>query len=266
MTTLRLSEITIYPIKSAGGISLSSVQLDDRGLELDRRWMVVDEHGLFLTQRTIPRMALITVGLHSDHLAVGARGMRNLTIPFSESPQRTKLVQVWSDSLDALDCGDDASSWFTEFLGLGCRLVRMKEEGVRFANPNYAPEAPVAFTDAFPVLLISQASLGDLNSRLAEPVPMNRFRPNIVIEGSEAFEEDSWKSVRIGSVDFRVVKPCSRCTVPTVNQNTGERGKEPTVTLSTYRVRDSKICFGQNLVHENKGILNIGDTAHPTAR
>lgn len=267
MSALRLSEINIYPIKSARGISVPSAKLDDRGLEFDRRWMVVDENGHFLTQRILPKMAIIGVSLQSDHLSVGARGMQNLTIPLVSPSTKAVRVQIWSDSLDALDVGEEAASWFTEVLGLSCRLVQMPGQGVRSVNPKYAPpDTPVSFADAFPVLLISTASLADLNARLAEPVPMNRFRPNIVIDGSGAYEEDSWKCVRVGSVLFSVVKPCSRCTVPTVNQDTGESGKEPLRTLSTYRVRDSNVYFGQNLIHENRGILNVGDAAFPTAR
>jgi uncharacterized protein len=267
MSALHLSEINIYPIKSAKGISLSSAKLDARGLEFDRRWMVVDEQGHFLTQRTIPKMAVIGVSLQSDHLSVRARGTQDLMIPLESLSTKAVHVQIWSDALEALDVGDEAASWFTEVLGLNCRLVQMPREGIRSVNPHYAPpNTPVSFADAYPVLLISTASLADLNARLSEPVPMNRFRPNIVIDGSGAYEEDSWKSVRVGSVLFSVVKPCSRCTVPTVNQDTGESGKEPLRTLSTYRVRDSNIYFGQNLIHENRGILNVGDPVFDTLR
>ena len=266
MSLLRISELHIYPVKSARGISLHSAQLDDRGIEFDRRWMVVDENGRFLTQRTMPRMALINVDLRSDHLSLRARGVQELAIPLRSTSTKTLRVQIWSDSLEALDSGDDAAAWFTDLLGVVSRLVRMPEQGVRDVNPTYAPpHTPVSFADAFPVLLISQMSLDDLNSRLSEPVPMNRFRPNLVIEGGVAYQEDSWHNVSIGSVRFRVAKPCERCMIPTVNQDTGEGGKEPIHTLSTYRARDSKIYFGQNLIHENRGILNVGDAAYPSA-
>ena len=262
MSSMHLTEINIYPIKSARGISLPSAQLDDCGLEFDRRWMVVDEAGRFLTQRTLPKMALINVTLREDCLSVTSRGLSELTVPFRTSSTEIFHVQVWDDSLDAIDVGPDAASWFSEILGLPCKLVQMPENHERFIHSKYAPEnTPVSFADAFPLLLISEKSLEDLNARLTEPVPMNRFRPNLVIDGSSAFEEDTWRGLQIGSVSFRVAKPCSRCTVPTVNQDTGEQGKEPIRTLSTYRTRDSKVYFGQNLIHERRGILKVGDVA-----
>jgi uncharacterized protein YcbX len=176
-------------------------------------------------------------------------------------------VQIFDDSLDALDAGAEAATWFSKLLGFRCKLVQMPEEESRFANPKYAPQnSPVSFVDAYPVLLMTEASVDDLNGRLQEPVPMNRFRPNVVISGSAAYEEDTWHSVKIGSVSFLVAKPCVRCAVPTVDQDTGDSGKEPIRTLSTYRTFDSKVCFGQNLVHENQGVLRIGDTVSGVAR
>jgi len=267
MSSLHLTEINIYPIKSARGISLPSAQLDDSGLELDRRWTVVDEKGHFLTQRTLPKMALINVALREDCLSVTSRGLSELSIPFRRPSSEMMRVQVWEDSLDAIDVGQDAASWFTEILGLPCRLVQMPEKPERFIDSKYAPQnSPVSFADAFPLLLISQMSLEDLNARLAVPVPMNRFRPNLVIDGSSAFEEDTWRGLQISSVFFRVAKPCSRCAVPTVNQDTGEAGKEPIRTLSTYRTRDSKVYFGQNLIHEGRGILKVGDVTQAITR
>jgi uncharacterized protein YcbX len=267
MSPLRLTEINIYPVKSARGISLPSAQLDDRGLELDRRWMVVDEDGHFLSQRALPRMALINVALREDHLSITSTGFHELRVPFRTHFTGMRRVQVWNDPLDAIDVGEDAASWFSELLGLRCRLVQMPDHPSRFIDSKYAPpNSPVSFADAFPLLLISRMSLEDLNARLAEPVPMNRFRPNLVIDGTTAFEEDSWRALQIGSVSFRVAKPCARCTVPTVNQDTGETGKEPLRTLSTYRTHDSKVYFGQNLVHEGRGILKVGDIAQATTR
>ena len=266
MPSLHLTEINIYPIKSARGISLPSAQLDDLGLELDRRWMVVDERGHFLTQRTLPTMALITVALNEDHLTISSRGLSEL-IPLRTSAVEMLRVQVWNDSLDAIDVGRDASSWFTELLGARCRVVQMPENPSRFVGSKYAPaNTPVTFADAFPLLLMSEKSLEDLNARLAEPVPMNRFRPNLVIDGTSAFEEDAWHTLQIGSVSFRVAKPCARCTVPNVDQDIGQSGKEPIRTLSTYRTRDSNIYFGQNLIHDARGTLNVGDIAQPIMR
>jgi uncharacterized protein len=263
--SLRLSELHIYPIKSAGGISLSSAQVDTRGLEHDRRWMLVDEQGKFLSQRSIPGMALIRVEVGSSHLSVKAEGMNELRLPLKPDSGDPLRVCIWNDSFDAMDTGQEAASWFTKMLALPCRLVFMPDRAERFVNPIYAPQkTPVSFADAFPFLLISQASLDDLNSRLAEPVPMNRFRPNLVLEGCTAYEEDLWATVEIGSVSFRVAKPCARCTVPTVNQKTGIRAQEPILTLSSYRTREGKVYFGQNLTHDTLGMLMVGDEVHVT--
>ena len=260
---LHLTQINIYPIKSARGISLPSAQLDDKGLQFDRRWMVVDEQGLFLSQRTLPRMALIEVSVQHDHLSITSRGFGELNVPLQFLPGAMREVQVWNDLLNASDIGQVAAAWFTELLGVRCRLVQLPEEPSRFVNPKYDPtRSAYTFADAFPILLLTEMSLGDLNARLAAPVPMNRFRPNLVVDGTFAFEEDTWQRIQIGEVTFRVVKPCGRCTVPTVNQETGEAGKEPIRTLSTYRTRDSMVYFGQNLIHERRGVVSVGDEVH----
>lgn len=264
---MHLSGLYIYPIKSARGIAVQTAQVDARGLQYDRRWMVVDDKGNFLTQRKLPRMALIHVDLRTNSLAVNAEGMRELTIPLQAPETKKVQVHVWDDTLDALDAGDEASVWFGKMLGFECRLVQMPDEGSRFVNPKYAPpKSLMSFADAFPVLLTTEASLDDLNARLQEPVPMNRFRPNVVIRGSSAYEEDSWQRLRVGAVSFLVAKPCARCTVPTVDQDTGKNGKEPIRTLQSYRTIDSKVYFGQNLVHENRGVLKIGDPVSRTSR
>ena len=265
MPSLRLSELHIYPIKSARGISLSSARVDLRGLEHDRRWMVVDEQGIFLTQRSIPRMALIGVELSSTHLAVTAEGMNQLRVPLKHESGDSLRVHVWDDSFDAMAAGPEEAAWFTKMLSRPCRLVYMSDDTERLVNPKYSPEkSVVSFADAFPFMLISQASLNDLNTRLVEPVPMNRFRPNLVLEGCDPYEEDTWASLRIGTVGFRVAKPCSRCTVPTVNQETGIRASEPVLTLGSYRTTGGKIYFGQNLTHEARGILTVDDEVHAT--
>ena len=242
-----------------------SARVDRRGLEHDRRWMVVDEHGRFLSQRSIPRMALVHVELNSSDLIVKSEGMSDLRLPLRPAAGDTLRVLIWDDSLDAVDTGQEAALWFTEMLSRPCRLVYMPDQAQRIVNPKYTRQNTlVSFADAFPFLLISQASLNNLNSRLAVPVPMNRFRPNLVLEGCDAYEEDAWASLRIGNIGFRVAKPCARCTVPTVNQETGVRGLEPIRALSTYRTIGGKIYFGQNLTHETEGILSVGDEFHAT--
>jgi uncharacterized protein YcbX len=225
--------------------------------------MVVDDQGKFLTQRTIPRMALIHVALSPMHLVVQSEGEEELLLPLRPLSGETIQVTIWDDSFDAMDAGPLAAAWFTRILRRPCRLVFMPDRTERVVKPKYSPQRTIfSFADAFPFMLLSQASLDELNSRLAEPVPMNRFRPNIVLDGCTAYEEDTWASVRIGSMNFRVAKPCSRCTVPTVNQDTGVRASEPILTLSSYRTVDNNVYFGQNLTHESEGLLSIGDEVH----
>jgi hypothetical protein len=169
-------------------------------------------------------------------------------------------VQVWRDVCDAVPLGEEVNRWFSDFLELSCQLVYMDESTFRPVNPSYATNnEQVSFADGFPFLLISEASLQDLNQRLDEPVPMNRFRPNLVVSGCEAFAEDDWREIHIGSISFRVVKPCSRCSITTVEQTTGIRGKEPLLTLAQYRRRSGEIFFGQNLISGELGTLQIGD-------
>jgi uncharacterized protein YcbX len=258
---MHLSELHIYPIKSARGISLATSRLDARGLEFDRRWMLVDESGGFLTQRKLPRMALIRVAVLEHSLLIKAAVENDLTVPLHPAMGPLREVTVWNDTVEAIDCGDEAARWFTLALDRSCRLVWMPDESKRIVDPRNAHrEALVGFADAYPLLLISQASLDDLNSRLKIAVPMDRFRPNIVINGCNSYEEDTWRDIQIGAVKLRMVKPCARCAVPTVNQETGKRGVEPIRTLESYRTKDGKVLFGQNVVHEGEGALAVGDT------
>ena len=258
---MHLKDLCIYPIKSARGISLRSARLDARGLELDRRWMLIDDHGGFLTQRKLPRMALIQVEVRENRLGIRTEGMEELTIPLLQESGSTRRVQIWEDTVDAIDAGDAAALWFTSMMDRPCRLVYMPDQTRRLADPRYArAEALVSFVDAYPLLLLSQASLDDLNTRLSEPVTMDRFRPNLVVDGCGPYEEDTWNRIQIGEASFRVAKPCARCTVPTVDQTTGQRGVEPLRTLESYRKNDGKVYFGQNLIHEGTGILHVGDT------
>ncbi len=261
MTPIQLSEINIYPIKSAAGISLPAARVESRGFQCDRRWMLVDETGTFMTQRQFPRLALIQVQLTPEQLLITAPNREALVLPLSPESGDRLSVQVWNDRCEAVPMGKDIAQWFSDFLEVPCQLVYMPENSVRPINPRYGqPGERVSFADGYPFLLISQASLDDLNARLEKPVPMNRFRPNLVVSGCEAFAEDSWQRIRIGSIPFRVVKPCERCVVTTVEQTTGIRGKEPLPTLATYRLRQGKILFGQNLIPEAEGMLQVGDS------
>ena len=255
-----VSELHIYPIKSTRGISLHQAQLGARGFERDRRWMIVDAEGLFISQRTHPRLALISTELSPDAICVGAPGMEMLKLPIAHRGNERGRVQVWDDVVEAIPFTALAHQWFSEFLGVQCRVVYMPDETVRRVNPPYGGETDVvSFADAFPVLLISQPSLDDLNTRLSRPVPMNRFRPNIVVRGCAPYDEDRWKKFRVGDVVFQGVKRCSRCVTTTVDQATGTRGDEPLATLARYRNVDGKVYFGQNLLPVTTGPLHVGD-------
>ncbi|MEM9089141.1 MAG: MOSC N-terminal beta barrel domain-containing protein [Cyanobacteria bacterium P01_F01_bin.53] len=279
MASLTLSELNIYPVKSAAGISLNTSRLTLHGLQFDRRCMVVSEEGQFMTQRRFPRMALISIALtqnatgalgSSDYhspdykLTLSAPAMPSISITIAqngdESISKDSItVEVWGDRTQVISLGTEAQQWLSQFLGTPCQLVYMPNTTRRPIDHGVlGPNQLVSFADAYPYLLISEASLAGLNEKLVQkqtdPVPMNRFRPNLVVRGcSEAHAEDQWKRIRIGEAVFSVSKPCARCSVPTIDQSTGTKGKgnEPIKTLSTYRSWDKAIWFGQNLVQEN---------------
>jgi uncharacterized protein YcbX len=258
--SLRLTGMNIYPIKSARGISLDQSEVDEFGLCYDRRWMVVDESGEFLSQRSHPRLALVVPSIRDGALRIDAPGMATLETSLDPAPIVATRVTVWCDVCAATWLGETAARWFSEYLGCACSLVHMAADVMRPADPAFAPSgARVSFADGFPFLLISEESLADLNRRLAEPLPMNRFRPNLVVAGGAAYDEDHWRRIEIGGVKLHVVKPCGRCVVTTTDQATGERGKEPLRTLATYRKQDGEVMFGQNVVHEGLGCLHVGD-------
>jgi uncharacterized protein YcbX len=258
-----LSEINIYPVKSLKGIPLDSAVVEQRGFEHDRRWMLVDSHGTFMTQREFPAMAAIKTSV-TDGVLTLANGSGQISAPVDREPGEMIDVSIWNDGgLSAVVADAEVNEWLSRHLDTDCRLVRMPLSTSRAIDANYrtTPDDVVSFADAYPFLLISEGSLADLNSRLKTPVPMTRFRPNLVVNGSEAFEEDSWKRIRIGSNEFHVVKPCARCVMTTVDQVSGEKdGKEPLATLSQYRNREGKVLFGQNLIAETLGgTVRVGD-------
>jgi uncharacterized protein len=262
-----LSGLYVYPIKSCAGIALESAELSATGLRHDRRWMLVDESGEFMSQRTHPRMALISVHLSTEHLIVRAPGMPELEIPLQQENGSQMEVQIWGDTNRGAFVGDEADRWFGEFLEFPCRMVRKPEDDFRLVDSLYAAEGDqVGFADGFAFLLISEASLEDLNGRLETPLPMNRFRPNFVVRGCVPYAEDGWSRVRIGSVPFRVAEPCPRCAITTVDQNTGVPGKEPLRTLATYRKTDLGAVFGRNLIHNSLGTVRVGDPVATTPR
>jgi uncharacterized protein len=258
--SLTLSSITVYPVKSAAGIAFEEWEVDQFGLRYDRRWMVVNQAGEFLSQRSHPRLALVTTSILNGTLRLEAPEMAALEIPLRPEPTVYTRVRVWNDRCGATWMGERPARWFSDFLGLACNLVHMADETLRPADRTYAPEGTrVSFADAFPFLIISEASLIDLNRRLAEPLPMNRFRPNLVIAGADPYAEDGWDLLEINGVRLKVVKPCARCVITTTDQATAERGKEPLRTLGQYRKSWGKVMFGQNAVHETTGRLRVGD-------
>ncbi|MEO8294672.1 MAG: MOSC N-terminal beta barrel domain-containing protein [Gemmatimonadota bacterium] len=255
-----MSSLHVYPIKSAGGISVEEASLDDFGFAMDRRWMIVDSRGAMVSQREAHRLALVNVSLDRNMIQVSASDMEPLTVSGEEGNGPTIEVAVWDDRCAALDAGDVAAEWFSGFLGMPVRLVHMPGTTFRRVHPGFVPETRrVSFADAFPVLLTTEASLADLNARMETPLPMNRFRPNLVVRGTTPFEEDEWRQIQIGPVTFHVVKPCDRCVITTINQATAEQGKEPLRTLALFRKRNGQVFFGQNIVHQGPGIIRVGD-------
>jgi uncharacterized protein len=256
----QVTQLWVYPIKGAAGIAVESAELDTFGLHLDRRWMLVDAAGVFLSQREISRLALVRTALDGASLVVSADGRDLLEVSAAAGARR--LVQVWNDQVEARDVGPEAARWFSDMLGVECSLVHMDDETIRPVDPRFANGSErVSFADAFPLLLISEGSLRGLNEKLAEPVLMNRFRPNVVVDGPAVgpHAEDAWTSIRVGTIPMDVVKPCSRCTVPMVDQATGVRGKEPIRTLNSYRNVGGKVMFGQNVIHRGVGRVAVGD-------
>jgi uncharacterized protein YcbX len=260
MPELKLTQIWIYPIKSLGGISLASANVMQKGLQYDRRWMLVDEEGKFLTQRVYPRMALFKLALDKDQLIIKHFG-DTLMLPVEEKASADPIaVTIWDDRVSAYEVDRSYSKWFSDLLGLKCKLVFFPEENSRPVDPTYnVNDDQVSLADAYPFLIIGQSSLDDLNSRLKEPLPINRFRPNLVFTGGKPYEEDTWRNFAIGSTRFVGVKPCDRCVLTTVNQDTAEKGAEPLKTLATYRKKNNKISFGQNLVALDYGKITVGN-------
>jgi len=234
------------------------MQVTPRGFQRDRHWMLVDPEGRFLTQRQLPRMALINADLKNGELSLSLDSGESLRV-VAGAMDETLTVTVWGERCQAQALNPEVDRWLSDFLDTSCRLVAFPAEQVRAVDPGYAqPQDQVGFADGFPFLLISQGSLDGLNARLDAPLPMLRFRPNLVVAGCEPHAEDSWKRIRIGDIGFRVVKPCSRCPIPTIDPRTAQRGAEPLRTLRTYRYRDNRIWFGQNLLHDTLGELREG--------
>lgn len=229
-----------------------------RGLRYDRRWMLVDENGMFFTQRKLPQLTQIHTRFEGDRVVAEAPNQRSIVLPTTSAERMS--VQVWEDTVDALVADAATNAWFSQALGRTCRLVWMDEMSRRPVDPEYGKATDeVSFADGYPLLVTNETSLADLNARMAEPLPMNRFRPNVVVTGAEAWAEDRWSRLRIGDAWFEGVKPCARCVVTTTDQETGARAKEPLRTLATFRKYRNGVYFGQNLIPINEAVIRVGD-------
>jgi uncharacterized protein len=256
---LTLSTIYIYPIKSLGGISVDSAYADERGLKYDRRYLLVDETGMFITQRDFSQLALLKLSISENGFNVlNTTDSSQTVIPFESDSKENLSVKVWDDVCNAVMVSKDLNNWFSNAINKKSYLVYMPEDEKRLVEKKYInDEHIVSFADAYPFLIIGQASLEDLNSRLQRPVPMNRFRTNFVFTGGNSYEEDCWKDFKIGDAKFKAVKPCARCVITTTDQDTAERSVEPLKTLSTYRKINNKVMFGMNVVCNKPGIVSI---------
>lgn len=262
-----LTEIWIYPLKSLGGIRLLSSHVMEKGLQYDRRWMLVDETNKFMTQRNHPKMSLFKPEIQSPSRTSFGTAFRvthrhdsillSINHTVTDAPIR---AQVWDDPVDVFEVSEMHSQWFSSQLGIPCKLVSFPEANPRLVDAEYRiGNEQVSLADGFPLLIIGQSSLDDLNGRLKDPVPMNRFRPNLVFAGGEPYEEDRWGNFLVGENRFTGVKPCSRCVTTTVNQDTGEKGREPLLTLSKYRKEGENINFGQNVLAIDHDEIQQGD-------
>lgn len=258
-----VSEITIYPIKSLGGISLQEAIVEERGLQYDRRWVLADENNVFITQRQNEQMALIDVAIKEAGLQVTHRLKRIAPLQISFVPQTitNEQITIWDDVVRGIRVSDEADAWFTSVLGMKCSLFYQPDDSIRLTDPKYSitKEEHTSFSDGYPILVIGQASLDELNAKLEEPVSMKRFRPNLVFTGGEAHVEDSWRYFTVGDAKLVGVKPCARCVLTTINPETAEKGKEPLRTLTQYRNVNNKILFGQNLLVVETGKISVGD-------
>lgn len=259
---IQVSALYYYPVKSCKGIGLEEAIIEARGIKNDRRLMIIDSSGRFLTQRGHPHVTLIDAFIDEGWLTMRAPHMPLLNIPCHKRGEQVDVV-LWEDHCKAIDQGEQAARWLSEYIGVTCRLVHIPDSYVRQVDQHYAnsEQDQVGFADGFPFLLISQASLDDLNNRLFQPIEMKRFRPNIVVSGCRPFAEDTWRKIRIGNVVFTLVKPCARCVVTMIDPQTSVQGKEPLRTLATYRhITGRGVMFGQNVVHNNVGSIRIHDT------
>ncbi len=266
---MKVVGLSIYPIKSCRGLLLRTAEVLPRGFKFDRRWMIVDSEGLFVTQREYPKLALVTVDLLESGLRLGGPNMHPLHVDEPSSDASSIDVRVWESSVQSLDGGAEARAWFSTYLGVDTRLVYLPEFVTRLCTSGQAKEGDeVSFADGFPYLLTSMASLADLATYQTEPVPMDRFRGNIIVDGEIPWDEDSWHDIQIGSLRFELLKPCARCKITTTDQATAEVGREPLASLRKFRFDPIRkgLMFGINACARSQGVLSIGDDVQVLSR
>ncbi len=255
-----LEQIYIYPVKSLGGFPVDAWPVARTGLLYDRKWMLVDAEGQFLSQRRLPRMALLHALIAGEALRLSTAGAADLVLPLRAAEDAPEVeVTVWGDRCLAKHVSAEADAWLSRALDFPCRLALQPDDDLRQVDLNYAASGDMtAFSDGFPMLLTSTPSLDALNAAMGLNLSMLRFRPNLVAGDCAAYAEDLWRRVRIGDITFRLPKPCSRCAVPTIDPVTASGGKEPLTTLSRLRQWNKKVYFGQNLIHDAEGMLQCG--------
>lgn len=258
-----LSQIFIYPIKSVAGIPMQQWEVTKTGLKYDRQWMLVDEQHQFLSQRRLAKMALIKTQLKDEQIIVSAPGKLNISIPLHPTAYEVNdsiTVTVWHDQCIAKLISDKVDQWFSDFLEQPCHLVYQPSDSIRTVDQQYALSADqTSFSDGFPFLIASEASLALLNQQTGLTLGIQRFRPNLVIAGCTSYAEDTWRTIQMGDITFRLPKPCSRCPVPQIDPETAIMGKEPLRTMARTRKWQNKVFFGQNALHDSAGSLQTGD-------
>jgi len=259
-----LKSIYIYPVKSLGGIELSEAKMEVHGLEFDRRWILIDDRGKFVTQRNDAKLTQIKTAIQDGFLVLKTKGQMDLQIPLVQKNTTSEEVKIWADLSQGIDAGTDAAKWFKSAIGIDCRLLKMAPDAIRTSSIPFRKGAKkVSFADSQPILITNESSLEELNARLDSPVPMNRFRTNFVVKASQPFEEDNWKFFTIGNTKFKVTKACGRCNVINIDQITGATTKEPFETLSTYRFFNKNVNFGMRCKlaggSEETSVIRVGD-------
>ncbi|KAF3984516.1 MAG: MOSC domain-containing protein [Methylococcales symbiont of Hymedesmia sp. n. MRB-2018] len=258
-----LSDIYVYPVKSLAGIKVSKWPVTTKGLLYDRKWMLIDSNNQFLSQRQIPKMALIQTQLTHSKLILSMHSTDSISLPINATTGDSCNITIWGDTCMAKQTSLKVNQKLSDFLNIQCQLVYQPDDIVRPVDPNYSKKTDqINFSDGFPFLLTSEASMTALNKEMNLELSIERFRPNLVISQCEPYAEDSWRKISINSIDFRLPKPCSRCAIPTIDPTTANTGKEPLRTLNRLRKWNKQVYFGQNALHDQSGELAIGSEVH----